>query len=81
MSFFGVFAWSISVFASSRSPFSGSHGESGLIVSNPGMPSGVQPVAGSWSACAMLSMISRRLIASDIALRWFRSVMFLTLNP
>ena len=43
--------------------------ESGLIVSKPGMPLGVKPVAGSWSACAMLSMIARRSIASAIARR------------
>ena len=71
----------ISFFACSTSPFSGIHGDSGLIVSKPGMPLGVKPVAGSWSACAMLSMIARRSIASDIARRWFTSGMFLTLKP
>ena len=47
--------------------FSGSHGESGLIVVE-ARHALRRPAGGrSWSACAMLSMISRRLIASDIA--------------
>ena len=63
------------------SPFSGVHGESGLSSSNPGMPLGVNPVGGSWSAWAMLSMIVRRSIASDMARRWLTSGIVLTLKP
>ena len=40
---FGFCTCSISCFACSMSPFSGSHFEAGLIASKPGMPSGVQP--------------------------------------
>ena len=81
MSFFGFATSPISCFACSMSPSAGSHGESGLIASKPGMPFGVKPVAGSWSAWATLSMIDCRGIASAIARRCFTSVMFLTLTP
>ena len=63
------------------SPDSGRNSEFGVIESKPGMPDGVNPVAGSWSACAMLSMIERRSIASAIARRWFTSGMFFVLTP
>jgi hypothetical protein len=45
------------------------------------MPAGVKPSAGSWSPCAMRSMIVRRSIASAIARRWRTSGTFLTFSP
>ena len=81
MSVFGFATSPISCFACSMSAVSGCHGDSGLMTSKPGIPCGVMPVVGSWSCCAMLSMIDRRSIASDIARRCFTSGMFLTLNP
>ncbi len=47
MFLFGLATFLISSFAWSMSPAAGSHCESGLISSNPGMPCGVKPVAGS----------------------------------
>ena len=47
MFFFGLATSLISCFACSMSADSGVHGDSGLIVSKPGMPAGVMPVAGS----------------------------------
>ena len=52
-----------------------------LIVSQPGMPCGVNAVAGTWPVWVMWSTIALRSIASAIARRWFTSVMFLTLKP
>ncbi len=44
---FGLATSLMSSLACSMSPASGIHGEFGLMVSNPGMPSGVKPVVGS----------------------------------
>ena len=63
------------------SPFGASHGDFAVIVSKPGMPFGVNPVAGAWSPWAMLSMIVWRSIASAIARRCFTSGTVLTLRP
>ena len=78
--FFGFATSLISCLACSTSGSAGSHGESGLIASKPGMPLGVNPVDGRWPPCAMLSMIDWRGIASDIARRCLTSGMFSTLN-
>ena len=81
MFFFGFWTFAIRSFACAMSALCLAHGESLWIVLNPGMPFGTNPVAGTWSAWAMLSMIDWRSIASDIARRWLTSVMFFVLNP
>ena len=81
--FFAFLALAMYSLASSTSPAAGVHGEpSGTTSSRPGMPSGVKLSAGFSFAWVMLSMIDWRSTASDIARRWFTSVMFsLTLKP
>jgi hypothetical protein len=64
---FGFCACDIASLAASMSPFSGVQGEFGLKLSNPGSPFGAKPVAGTWSAWAMLSTIVRRSMASESA--------------
>ena len=63
------------------SPLSGVHGEFGLKLSNPGSPFGAKPVAGTWSAWAMLSTIVRRSMASESACRSCTSGRFSRLKP